>query len=297
MLTKITDKNKNRGNFPYITLQSDSKTLKLFQKISPRDLFCFLIISSLSTLLLGLNTSIDINNDRSLGTSVNHNVIFKQVWGEVINGTENDDNITGTIDQDIINGLEGNDFIYGKEAGDDISGGDGNDTIFGGEGRDFLRGKSGNDQIDGGEGNDRLFGYNGNDVLIGGPGNDVFIGGSGSDKFICGTGKDKVSDFNQAEGDVIPGNDCEIINPATDNEQPIANSEQQQPQQQPQQQQEIVNPQNENLGALDQTNTASEENIIPDNTPDPNTESNIENGAENGPNDNNPVSNIFKFFN
>jgi len=317
MLTKRTDKNKNRGNSPYIILQSDSKMFKLFQKISIRNLFCFVIISSLSTILLGSNISIDINSDYSPGTSHNHFVMLKEVWSEEINGTENADNITGTINQDIINGLGGNDFIYGKEAGDDISGGDGNDTIFGEQGRDFLRGKSGNDQIDGGEGNDRLFGYNGNDVLIGGPGNDVFIGGSGSDKFICGTGKDKVSDFNQAEGDVIPSNDCETINPATDTGQPDANSKeqqvqqqsqqqvqqqsqqqvQQQSQQQVQQQQEIVNPQNENLGVLDQPNTAaSGENIVPDNTQDPNTESNTENGAQTAPEENNPVSNIFKFF-
>lgn len=63
--------------------------------------------------------------------------------------------------------------------------------------------------LQGTTGNDVLEGHGGNDVLIGGAGDDILTGGAGADLFVwhqddvaIGT-VDTITDFNQAEGDVL----------------------------------------------------------------------------------------------
>lgn len=71
--------------------------------------------------------------------------------------------------------------LYGTENNDQIGGFGGNDTIYGFGGNDILSGGDGNDTLNGGDGNDVLYGNDGNDSLVGGNGLDSLAGGSGDD--------------------------------------------------------------------------------------------------------------------
>lgn len=116
-------------------------------------------------------------------------------------GTGGDDLITGTADADTIAGNAGN---------DSISGGRGNDFILGNGGDDTISGNQGNDVIYGGSGNDTLNGNRANDFLSGDGGSDILTGNGGADTFafnvrsgLLGDGFDTITDYDNAEGDVI----------------------------------------------------------------------------------------------
>jgi len=83
----------------------------------------------------------------------------------VIQGDNNDNNLTGLPSITFLAPQFGNDIIYGLG---------GNDT---------LTGLSGDDTLHAGSGDDKLEGNNGNDFLISGEGLDTLNGGSGSDTF------------------------------------------------------------------------------------------------------------------
>lgn len=133
--------------------------------------------------------------------------------GNLIMGTEGDDDLVGTSGRDIIIGLDGNDKIHGLKGddvlvgcdGDDyIDGGPGNDDIHGdafgyqgnpeyaGGGNDFVQGRGGHDIISGGAGDDTLRGGFGDDVVIGHQGDDIVKGHRGSDVLLGGLGDDRV---------------------------------------------------------------------------------------------------------
>jgi predicted extracellular nuclease len=99
----------------------------------------------------------------------------------LINGTNQADNLVGTNGDDIINGGNGNDVLEGGAGNDTLNGGNGNDTLLGGTGNDVLNGG------------------NGEDVLVGGLGNDTLTGGNGTDRFVfaAGDGTDTITDFNR----------------------------------------------------------------------------------------------------
>jgi len=57
----------------------------------------------------------------------------------IINGTDNNNNLTGTANPEILNGLGGNDKLVGNGGNDILNAGDGKDTLTGGSGADkFL---------------------------------------------------------------------------------------------------------------------------------------------------------------
>lgn len=106
----------------------------------------------------------------------------------VINGTNENNNITGTINNDTLNGGRGNDTLTGREGNDGLVGGVGRDILFGNDGTDRLRGESSND------------------TLVGGLGNDTLIGGAGADTFVFDfpdEGIDMIQDFEPLNGDRI----------------------------------------------------------------------------------------------
>ena len=93
-----------------------------------------------------------------------------------------------------------------------ISGNIGDNTLTGNDGSDTLTGNAGNDTLVGGNDNDHLSGGNESDRLTGGSGADVQTGGLGADTFVLqaiadstvsNTGRDYISDFSQAQGDII----------------------------------------------------------------------------------------------
>ena len=49
----------------------------------------------------------------------------------------------------------------------------------------------------------RLDGGDGDDILNGGNGGDTLTGGPGADHFDCENGPDIVTDYNEAEGDIL----------------------------------------------------------------------------------------------
>ncbi|HWI36811.1 MAG TPA: calcium-binding protein, partial [Burkholderiales bacterium] len=150
--------------------------------------------------------------------------------GQVINGTDGDDQLTGTPGNDTINGLGGNDTIVMVTR--DSSGAvhnPGNDVIDGGGGSDLLAfsrgdsistgaltvdmaagtysvaggGGSGTftgieriqgsfqaDSLSGTSGADEIGGSFGSDTIIGLDGNDTLLGGGGGDSVLGGAGDD-----------------------------------------------------------------------------------------------------------
>ena len=89
--------------------------------------------------------------------------------GNVINGTEGDDELGGTEGAETINGLGGDDSLSGASGDDRLAGGDGNDVL------DFVPFEGGgNDTLDGGAGNDTYF-ASANEVLIDAGGIDTVI--------------------------------------------------------------------------------------------------------------------------
>jgi T1SS-143 domain-containing protein len=89
---------------------------------------------------------------------------------------EADGNIVGTVENEVIAGSSQNNLIHGS-GGDDV--------------------------ISGGSGNDMLYGEIGDDILDGGTGADYLTGGTGADTFKVGQGDDRISDYSQADGDVV----------------------------------------------------------------------------------------------
>lgn len=88
--------------------------------------------------------------------------------------------------------------------------GDGNDTFLGWDGEQgAVFGEEGDDSLAGGDESDLLDGGAGNDTLDGGLSDDVLTGGTGLDMFYfttkpnSNTNRDFITDFNQAEGDLI----------------------------------------------------------------------------------------------
>lgn len=141
--------------------------------------------------------------------------------GELINGTDADEELNGTDGNDTMLGSGGNDRLIGGGGSDIIEGNTGNDTIEGGEGDDFLAGGAGIDVILGGAGNDTIsadrldsdavWTRGGAETLSGGEGDDVLYftpddivsGGSGADVFHmvlpAQGGPAQMLDFNPAE--------------------------------------------------------------------------------------------------
>jgi len=102
---------------------------------------------------------------------------------EIIEGTDNDDDIRGT---------GASELILGKNGHDEIDGGGGHDCIIGGAGNDVIDGGSGNDIIIGGEGDDSVDDSSGLDIIYGNEGNDYLDGGTGVDYVYAGNGNDEI---------------------------------------------------------------------------------------------------------
>lgn len=143
--------------------------------------------------------------------------VHKPKWQ--INGTYESETIHGDNLDNEISGHGGLDILYGH-GGNDIlhTGGDApivktewntilDEYAYGGLGNDTLYGNSLRDWLSGDQDNDQLFGYAGNDWLYGGSGSDKMTGGTGADVFvfydILEMQNDVITDFNQAEGDVL----------------------------------------------------------------------------------------------
>ncbi|MBN8294122.1 hypothetical protein JI664_19280 [Rhodobacter sp. NTK016B] len=120
-------------------------------------------------------------------------------------GTEGADLIDGSDEDDEIHGLGGDDTINGGGGDDTLHGDGGNDALVGGEGEDWLFGGVGNDTLTGNEGDDNLDGGMGNDVLDGGSGNDTLI--SRGDDIIMngGDGTDSLQLFGNLGNGALDG--------------------------------------------------------------------------------------------
>ena len=160
-----------------------------------------------------------LGEDRIFGQA-GSDLLFGEGGSDIIYGGTGNDVIYGEYGWDIIFGEDGSDTAYGGNGNDLLLGQLGNDTLFGENGADRLSGGVGDDILDGGAGNDRLDGGSQNDQLFGGDGNDVLIGEYASDRLTGGAGADVfsfddghasrymtntdvITDFNQAEGDII----------------------------------------------------------------------------------------------
>jgi len=127
------------------------------------------------------NNTVTANDPRLVFLNRNAANDVSQV-GQVILGTEGNDDRRGTDGTDFVRLLGGNDSFRAKAGNDNVLAGTGNDTVFGEAGNDNLNGEAGDDSLDGGLGNDTLSGDDGNDTLKGGDGSDSIAGGLGNDR-------------------------------------------------------------------------------------------------------------------
>jgi len=141
--------------------------------------------------------------------------------GEIIYGTNGDDELTGDErdnqiyckdgddkafgegGNDIIFGEGGDDTLHGGSGDDEIYGGIGNDTLYGDDGYDKLYGEDGDDILYGGNDDDELYGGAGNDILYGEVGHDKLYGGEGDDTLYGGDGNDEL--YGDSGNDVMYG--------------------------------------------------------------------------------------------
>jgi len=119
--------------------------------------------------------------------------------------TKGNDIIEGSDQNDNMFGLAGNDKMSGNAGLDDIFGGDGVDNIIGGDGNDTIAGEAGNDALFGGPGSDRITGDNGNDTINGEDGSDILFGSTGTDRMHGGLGNDTLA--GQEGSDILYGGD------------------------------------------------------------------------------------------
>ena len=107
----------------------------------------------------------------------------------------------------------GNDTL---ELVENVTTGDGDDTVHGNDVANLLSAGGGDDLVAGQDGNDTLNGGGGNDTLLGGHGVDVLTGSTGEDSFgfyadpeygtdggVGAGNRDIITDFSQAQNDVI----------------------------------------------------------------------------------------------
>lgn len=80
--------------------------------------------------------------------------------------------------------------IIGDDTGEMLEGTNNDDDIFGNGGQDEILGKDGADDVEGGTGGDDIKGEDGWDHLEGGPGNDVVRSGDGHNTLIGDAGQD-----------------------------------------------------------------------------------------------------------
>ena len=80
---------------------------------------------------------------------------------------------------------------------------DGNDRVIGSLNNDRIHGNTGTDILNGGIGNDVLWGDGGKDTLTGGTGGDRFTYKYTTDSAPRSTARDVISDFRQADGDLL----------------------------------------------------------------------------------------------
>ncbi len=142
------------------------------------------------------------------------------VPGEVIEGTDGDDEIEGTAGDDTLLGLAGGDTLLGLAGDDTLLGGGGSDVTDGGDGSDtadfsdigfdvvaslpqgtasYVVEPAGVTAVDflvsienltGSANDDQLFGDGGDNVLDGGDGDDLVVAGGGADILSGGPGDD-----------------------------------------------------------------------------------------------------------
>ncbi|MEM8870038.1 MAG: calcium-binding protein, partial [Pseudomonadota bacterium] len=110
----------------------------------------------------------------------------------LIEGSDDDDDLLGTAGDDKILGLAGDDILDGAAGDDEIRGSTGDDEIRGRAGDDELRGGKGNDDVRGGAGDDVVRSGAGDDVLSGGAGDDFMMAGAGDDEIDGGAGNDEM---------------------------------------------------------------------------------------------------------
>lgn len=131
--------------------------------------------------------------DLTIGVSVTiPEICTEPLTGNIIFGTEGNDNLRGTSKNDLMLGFEGNDKIDGGSGNDCIIGGTGDDNLKGGSGSDSITADEGADIVDGGSGTDIISGGNGNDKLAGGSASDQILGEGDADSLDGGSGNDSL---------------------------------------------------------------------------------------------------------
>ncbi|HKG03478.1 MAG TPA: calcium-binding protein [Conexibacter sp.] len=149
--------------------------------------------------------------DESGATIANCRASTMVAGTEVLEGTNQSDDLTGNGSEnslwgrkgdDVIHGLGGNDVVKGQAGNDHLFGEAGADEVYGQDGIDVLFGGNDNDIVNGGEEDDEVSGNEGEDTVTGDGGLDALFGGGGADLLLardehqdrrvdCGEGTDE----------------------------------------------------------------------------------------------------------
>lgn len=159
-------------------------------------------------------------------------IYFGNNFANVINGSDDGDDIYGFGGNDVLNGGKGNDTLLGAGGNDLLKGGQGADNLFGGSGNDTIsyagsigdvivyltwNGKLGGafggdaagdffdgiENVVGGDGSDHLYGDGFDNILTGGEGEDYLTGAAGDDQLFGGNDGDLM--FGGAGNDHFDG--------------------------------------------------------------------------------------------
>ncbi len=138
--------------------------------------------------------------------------VTRDIVVEGASGGDNDQVRSSKISLNLANYANVEDLHLTGSLDLNLTGNNSANSLTGNDGANKLTGKGGADKIDGQGGDDVLVGNGGADKLTGGMGRDKLTGGSQADQFIfndaletgiTGATRDKITDFKQAQGDLI----------------------------------------------------------------------------------------------
>ncbi len=168
-------------------------------------------------------------------------ILYGDDGGDVLNGNDGNDILYSGTGDNYLNGGNGDDLLVVTSApfANSLNGGAGNDTamwettgyqwkidlaagnthigqyfygsltsienVIGSGSSDTITGNGVANILSGRNGGDAIAGGGGNDTLIGGLGDDTLTGDAGADVFVfdLGDGSDTITDFGQADGDLL----------------------------------------------------------------------------------------------
>lgn len=141
-------------------------------------------------------------SDNVVGGAGN-DTVSGQDGDDILELGDGDDIGRGNADDDVMIGGVGLDHVYGNQNDDQVYGNQGDDLVFGGLDQDLVFGGQAVDQVYGNLGDDQVYGNLDDDLLFGGQDNDALFGGQANDRLFGNKGSDQI--YGNAGNDELHG--------------------------------------------------------------------------------------------